>query len=205
MKYKLDFSVKVDVSSPPATGAVVAAESTSAFMAWQPSTWPDPPAAVDERFVLALKRIFEESILGEISNVVADVQKQDLELRHRGHVIALALMCALDAISSYGYRGRHMADFIGTHFPSDYHPYRDQIYGLYRCSLVHKWNLFQASIYPDNTRIKTEGGTIAFGLLNFFEALAQGTADFLEHLAHDALLQKNTLKRYKELREAAKP
>lgn len=204
MKYKLDFSRRLDVSAPPVTGAVVAAPPL-VFIAWQPSTWPAAPSAVDEKFIYALKRIFEESILGEIGNVIADVQKSNGDLQHRGHVIAISLMCALDAIASYGYRGHHVSDFIRVQFPSNYHPHADQIYELYRNSLVHSWNLFEASIYPDKTRIKLEGGSIAFGLLDFFEALVQATESFLESLANDAVLQKNTLERYKELRETARP
>jgi hypothetical protein len=63
MKYKLNFSPKVNVSAPPVTGAVVG-PAAPAFFAWQPSTWPVTPAAVDEPFIYVLKQIFEESILG---------------------------------------------------------------------------------------------------------------------------------------------
>jgi hypothetical protein len=205
MKYKLDFSPKVDVSSPPVTGAIVGTQLPRVFVAWQPSTWPVAPTAVDEKFIYTLKHICEESILGEISNVITDAQKSNGDLQHRGHVIAISMMCALDAIASYGYRGHYVSDFIRAQFPSDYHPHADQIYELYRCSLVHSWNLFEASIYPDKTKIKVEGGSIAFGLLDFFEALVQGTEGFLESLANDSALQRNTLERYRELRDTAKP
>jgi hypothetical protein len=40
------------------------------------------PTAVDEGFIFTLKRTFEESILGEIGNVIADVQQ-----RHPGVII----------------------------------------------------------------------------------------------------------------------
>ena len=102
------------------------------------------PASVDEKFIYTLKRIFEETILGEIGNVIAYVQHRYPDLEHRGHVIGIALMCALDAIASYGYRKHSVADFIRIHFSADYHPHADQIYELYRCSLVHSWNLFEA-------------------------------------------------------------
>ena len=101
MKYKLDFSPKVDVSAPSVSGALVGAQP--AFVAWQPSTWPVAPASVNEDFICTLKRIFEESILGEISNVIDDALTANGDLQHRGHVVAISLMCALDAISSYGY------------------------------------------------------------------------------------------------------
>ena len=66
---------------------------------------------------------------------------------------------------------------------------------------------FSASIglLTDNTKIKLESGTIAFGLLDFFEALVQGTESFLERLTNDEALQTNALDRYKELRDTAKP
>jgi hypothetical protein len=205
MKYKLDLSRKVNISSPPVTGTNVTAAAQPAFVAWQPSTWPVPPSAVEEKFIFALKRIFEESMLGEIGNVIADAHKSNGDLQHRGHVVAISLMCALDAIASYGYRKHHVADFINAHFPSDYHPYADQIYELYRCSLVHSWNLFEASIYPDRTKVRLENGTVAFGLLDFYEALVRGTEDFLERLANSSVLQKNSLERYNDLRGTAKP
>lgn len=208
MRYKLDFSPKLDVSAPPVTGALMSAVPSPAFIAWQPSTWPTPPAVVDEKFIYTLKRIFEESVLGEISNVIADVRKSTGDLQHRGHVIAIALMCATDAISSYGYgrkNGKQIPPFVRAHFPSEYHRYAEEIRNVYRNTLVHSWNLFEAAIYPDETGIKSENGTIGFGLLNFFEALVQATESFLEILANDANLQKNTLRRYIDLRGTAKP
>jgi hypothetical protein len=205
VRYKLDFSRKMNVLSPPASGAIVGAAAPQIFVAWQPSTWPPVPQAVDDRFVFTLKYIFEESILGEISNVIADVHHSNGDLQHRGHVVAIALMCALDAIASYGYRGHHIADFVKAHFRADYHPHADQLYELYRCSLIHSWNLFEAAICPDATKIKVEGGSLVIGLLDLFECLVQATEDFMEKLAYTAALQKNTLERYEELRSTARP
>lgn len=209
MKYKLNLSPKLDLSAPPITGAQIgAAPQPPQFVAWQPSTWPATPPAVDERFVFTLKRIFEESILGEIANVISDATKCNGDLQHRGHVVAISLMCALDAIASYGYRGEkgvYLRDFIAAHFPGDYQPYAADIYGFYRCSLVHSWNLFEASLYPGHERISNVGGTLSFGLLNFFEALTMSAGDFLEKLATDGALQANTLDRYEQLRTSAKP
>lgn len=205
MKYKLNLSPKIDVTAPPVTGAVVSTPAPAMFLAWQPSTWLAAPAAVDEKFVYNLKRIFEDSILSEIANVIADAEQCNGDLQHRGHVVAIALMCALDAISSYGYKGKSVSAFIKAHFPHDYHAHADEIYKLYRNSLIHSWNLFEASIYPDDSSIRVEGGSIAFGLLNFFKALVGGAGDFLERLENDATLQKRTLARYKKLRKTAKP
>lgn len=205
MKYILNFGPKLDLSSPSITGALVQPAARSQFVAWQPSSWPPVPAAVDEKFVFTLKRIFEESILGEIENVMADVVKANGDLEHRGHVIAIALMCVLTAISSYGYRGQHAAKFIRRHFRADYRPHADDIYVLYRNGFMHDWNLLKASILPDDTRVKSEGGVLSFGLLDFSRALVDATQDFLEVLEGDAALTANTLKRYKDLQEAAVP
>jgi hypothetical protein len=160
---------------------------------------------VDEAFIYGLKRIFEESILGEINNVIADVHKSNGDINNRGHVLAISMMCALDAIASYGYRKHHFADFIVAHFPADYHAHAVQIFELYRNTLIHRWNLFEVSIYPDNAGVRIESGTLAFGLLNFFDALVQATGEFLERLQADAVLQKNTLARYDKLKRCAKP
>jgi len=205
MRYKLDFSPKFNVLSPSITGAIVSASVRPVFVAWQPSTWPATASAVDDNFVFILKGIFEESMLGEISNVIGDVHKVNGDLQHRGHVVAVALMCALDAIASYGYRKHHVSDFIKAHFRPDYNPHADRIYELYRCSLVHSWNLFEASICPDNTKIKLDGKSLTLGLLDLFECLVAATEDFLEKLTYDAALQKNTLERYEELRNTARP
>jgi hypothetical protein len=205
MLYKLDFSPKFNVLSPSITGAIVSASPLPAFVAWQPSTWPATPSAVDDKFVLTLKGIFEESMLGEINNVIEDVHKSNGDLEHRGHVVAIALMCALDAIASYGYRKHHVSDFIKAHFRPDYHPHADRIYELYRCSLVHSWNLFEASICPDNTKIELDGKLLKLGLLDLFACLVAATEDLLEKLNYDPALQKNTLERYEELRSTARP
>ncbi|HEY6388333.1 MAG TPA: hypothetical protein VIX91_21850 [Candidatus Acidoferrum sp.] len=58
-------------------------------------------------------------MLGEISNVLEDIRKSNGVLQHRGHVVAIALMCALDAVASYGYRGHYISDFIKAHFRAD--------------------------------------------------------------------------------------
>jgi hypothetical protein len=76
---------------------------------------------------------------------------------------------------------------------------------VFRLSLVHSWNLFEASIYADNSPIRLEGGTLAFGLLNFFDALVAGTEDFLNCLSAGGDLLTNAISRYEELRATAKP
>lgn len=206
MKYKLDLATGLDFSSPPASGAQTY-KSAPGFMAWQPSTWPAAPSKVDETFILTLKQIFEESILREIANVISDAKKCNGDLTHRGHVVAISLMCALDAISSYGYRGRkgnHIRKFISNHFTAAYHPYGIKLYKLYRNSLIHKWNLFEATIYPGDEVIVENNGTLSFGLLNFFDCLVNAVGDFLEELATNAHLQANTLRCYDKLKNSAK-
>lgn len=208
MRYKLDLSPKLDVSSPPITGAPVGVAPALPFIAWQPSTWPPAPAAVDEAFVDNLKHIFEESILSEINNVISDAHNSVGSLEHRGHVVAIALLCALDAISSYGYGarcGKQIPEFVRAHFPAQYRPRADALLVLYRHAMVHSWNLFEVSLSPGTEEISESGGVISFGLLNFFEALVQATERFLEQLVNDPALQQKTLARYKALKGLAKP
>jgi hypothetical protein len=205
MKYKLDLSPKLDVTAPSVSGAVVGGQQARRLIAWQPSTWPAAPAMVDERFITTLKHIFQDSVLGEVQNVIDDAHKAHGSLNHRGYVVALAMLCALDTVASYGYRNHHVADFIKAHFRPDYQQFADDIYVLHRNSLVHSWHLFAATIYPDKTKIKSEGGVIAFGLLDFFDVLVQATQDFLNRLAGAGTLQRNTLARYARLQGTAKP
>jgi hypothetical protein len=205
MKYQLDFSAKGSTVSPPVTGAYVSGTSPQLFAAWQPSTWPAVSASSPGEFIEVLKRIFEESILGEVRNVIEDITKSNGTLAFRGHVVAIAMMCALDAISSYGYREKRNGKFITNHFPDEYRPYADQIYEVFRLSLIHSWNLFEASIYADNSTIRLEGGTLAFGLLNFFDALVAGTEDFLNCLPAGGDLLTNSIARYEKLCATAKP
>ncbi len=206
MKYRLDLSETLDVSSPPASG--YAGPLPTPFYAWQPSTWPAAPRKVDQTFIETLKRIFEESILAEIKNVIDDAEKRNGNLEHRGHVVAIGLLCALDAISSYGYgakSGKQIPDFVRTHFPGEYRQHAESLLRLYRHAMVHSWNLFKASIYPGRETIKRDGDSISFGLLHLFDALVQATEHFLNMLESDRLLRKRTLRRYRKLRESAEP
>jgi hypothetical protein len=195
-----------NVSAPSVTGAQVgpptAATMAAEFVPWLPSTWPEPPINADEGFVGVLERILRGSMLNEIGNVINDA-KGDLE--HRGHVVALSLLCATDAIASYGYRGTHMSKFIGAHFPDDYKMHCDDFYTLYRNSLVHSWNLFEATLYPGNETVKKVGDTLIFGLLNFWHALEYSVDDFLLKMKTGIQLQNNTLNRYRNLKNRAKP
>ncbi len=205
MKYKLDLSQTMSLTAPPASGSAIATGTT--FYAWLPSTWPSAPTSIDAKFINTLKRIFEDSILSEINNVILDADKVAGGLEHRGHVVAIALLCALDAISSYGYgrrNGKQIPNFVVDHFPASFQPYASRLRELYRNTMVHGWNLFEASISPGREPI-TNNGTLSFGLLTFFDALVYGTQDFLEKLEYRTDLQKNSLKRYLELRGSAKP
>src|SRR5260221_5037068 len=81
--------------SSPAPGGLVP---------WQPSTWPKAPATWDPDFVPVLRGIFGTTILDEIRNVIEDAQARKGSLVLRGHVVALAILCAIDTVSSYAYR-----------------------------------------------------------------------------------------------------
>jgi hypothetical protein len=207
MKYKHPKPGTVSVAAPDASGVNIDQSpppATAAFYPWQPSTWPLAPKKVDANFIFTLEKIFKESILGEIENVIEDARKSNGDLQHRGHVVAIALMCALDAISSYGYRKHNVAKFVKAHFPAEYRSHADALYKLYRNSMIHSWNLFRATILPGNEKITKARGTLSFGLLDFFAALQSGVKDFLVRLRTDKHLQTNSLNRYRKLKKSAR-
>jgi hypothetical protein len=184
-----------------------------ALRPWLPSTWPPAPAKVDDAFIETLRRIFQESILNEVDNVIADANGN---LSHRGHVIAIALLCALDAVSSYAYRDKKLgkgrraqknkalSQFVAVHFPADYRRHDKAINKLYRNCMIHSWNLFAAAIQSGDQKIDNTKGIVSFGLLNFRDALKVGIEDFLVNLKTDASLQATALRRYRKFRGSAK-
>jgi hypothetical protein len=207
MKYENVAPVTVSVAVPAVTGSVIVPQGMSgapAFYSWKPSTWPTH-TKFTPAFVETLKQIFRGSMLGEIANVIADIKKSNGDLQHRGHVVAISLMCALDAISSYPYRKHNMSKFVAVHFPAAYKPHAKALYQLYRNNMIHSWNLFEAGTAPGTETItRGPNGTLVFGLEDFFQALNTGVEDFLRKLETDVPLQKNTLNRYKKLRKTAK-
>jgi hypothetical protein len=192
-------------------------ENSKVFYAWQPSTWPDAPEAYCEDFANDLKIIFHDSILIEIENVIQDAPT----LEHRGHVVALAILCAIDALSSYAYRdsgtdrcfecgrtdkvGPRYISYIKDFFPQPYRIFSDKIYRLYRNSITHSWNLFEAGMLPGGEPIQEVKGTIVFGLRHFFGALRESVENFTSKLRTDGRLQEAVLLRYKDLKGTARP
>lgn len=177
------------------------------FMPWQPSTWPEPPYVYEDDFLVTLDRIIKETMLDEISNVINDATQVNDGLTHRGHVVLLALLCAVDSIAAYSFNGGvgdRYRFFIENYFPNDYRPHAADIYKLYRNSSVHSWNLFQAGIWPGNEALEvTTNGTLSFGLLNFNSALTVAVDAFLADIPNRADLQANVLSRYTELKNSA--
>jgi hypothetical protein len=128
-------------------------------------------------------------------------------LDHRGHVIAISLFCALDAISSYGYgarSGKQIPPFIKAHFPASYKVHADILLYAYRHAMIHSWNLFSVAILPGDEDIESKNGIVSFGLLNLFEALKQATEHFLESSLYEPSLVRSARCRYGELRQSAK-
>lgn len=189
----------------------------NSFIPWQPSTWPEPPEIFNDEFKQVLERIFRESLLNEIENVINDAPT----LEHRGHVIALSILCAIDALSSYAFNdlraekcqncgrsdrvGPRYKKYVEEFFSEDYKPYAEKIYKLYRNSITHSWNLFQAAMLPGNEQIREKIGVIVLGLKNFFQALNSSLDIFLDRLKCDKRLQKSALARYKWLKQSARP
>lgn len=210
------------VAAPPASGAHVSTSpAPAAFVSWEPSKWPQPPAKVNKGFIDVVRQIFEESMLGEIKNVIQDAKKVNGDLQHRGHVVAITMLCGVDTLSSYAFKdskatkcptckrgdkvGPRYQRFIKDFFPPAYKVFAKDIYKLYRNSMVHSWNLFQATIHPGNEPVtKNKNGTLALGLENFFDALRTSAKNFLDQLETKQDLQENTLQRYTELRKTAR-
>jgi hypothetical protein len=204
--YHLDLKPLPLLTSLPVSGAYISASDIVQFVPWQPSQWPVAPADTHE-FVMVLKRIFEQSMLLEIKGVIDDATSCNGNVEHRGHVLAISMLCALDAISSYGYgakSGKQIPDFIKVHFPRNYRPFADSLLYLYRHAVVHSSNLFQVAITPGNDNISKSGDVISFGLLSFFDALKSGTEDFLTKLSQNPTLESAARTRYKSLRNSAK-
>ncbi len=194
--------------------------STNGFKPWQPSTWPDAPRIFDTDFQRILERIIYETIIGEIENVILDARSSGRGLVHRGHVIALAMFCAIDALSAYAFKsttdacatcgrgdrvGPRYKRFISEFFPGRYRPYTEDLYNLYRNSMVHSWNLFKVGILPGCKQIYRKGGAVAFGIPSFFKALTTACDNFFRALSSDSDLQEACLARYKALKASALP
>ncbi len=186
------------------------------FVPWLPSTWPSAPSSWDPDFKTVLRRIFDETVTGELRNVVADVQKvTGGHLAFRGHVIAVGLMCAIDAAASYAYRdvdtetcstcrrgdkpGPRFKRFIREHFPAEWRSFDEAIYKLYRNSLVHSWHLFKVAMTADAGAPREANGEVVIGLIGLMLALEHGIADFLTRLDQDPELQRSAIARYSEL------
>ncbi len=176
------------------------------FTPWQPTTWPEPPPVYVAEFSETLGRIIKETMLNEIDNVISDANQVNGGLTHRGHVVVLALLCAVDSIAAYAFQGRvrlRYQSFISTYFPLEYRLFAGDIYKLYRNSSVHSWNLFEVAIWPGNEPIVAENGSVSFGLINFQSALTQAVDAFLADLPNNPTLQANSLSRYVELKSTA--
>jgi hypothetical protein len=167
------------------------------FEPCKPSTWPEAKK-YDDAFKNNLKRIFYETVINEIDNVIDDSKKINGNLNQRGHVIAVAQLCAVDNFSSYAFFNskpdecKECGDkdnvapkykqFISSFFPEPYKNNSKEIYKLYRCSMVHGWNLFQSAIYPGSEEFKKNSSEISYGLLNFQKTLKEATENFFNKI-----------------------
>lgn len=197
-------------------------EGVGGFIPWQPSTWPEPPAEWNEDFGKQFRWIVESTVVSEVENVIGDVLRSNGSVVHRGHVLLIALLCAIDSLSSYAYGGSlaiHVCPaclrrdrvgprferFVSDFFPPAYAPYAHDLYVAYRNASVHSWHLFQVALLPGEEEIGNEGGSLSFGLLNLAGALRYAVDGFLEELDEDADLQRSVLARYRQLRTSAVP
>lgn len=206
-------------SSTPITGSPLLTSSVG-FIPWQPSSWPEAPTVFDKDIHNILEIIFKKTVTGEIDNVISDAIEVNRSIEHRGHVIAIAQLCAIDTLASYAFfdetakectecgikdsKIKKYTKFILEYFPGEYKKHAQEINKLYRNTMIHSWNLFEVGISPDQEMIRNEGGTLYFGLINFQESLKASLDKFLEKLERDPKLQRNVIGRYRELKGSAK-
>lgn len=138
-----------------------------------------------------------------------------------GHVVALAILCAIDTLSSYAFRslvtdrceqcgrtdkvGPKYRNYTHDFFPRDYQKFSDKIYRLYRNSITHSWNLFEAGMILGDDPIQAVNGPIVFGLRHFFNALKMSVDTFIGKLRDEPKLQEAALLRYRVFRSIARP
>ena len=196
MKYSFTGSTGGMIPNPPA------------FTPWLPSTWPVVPSGDTAELWRILNEIVQETVIVEIGNVISDAQTVNGDVQRRGHVVALAIVCAIDALASYAFEGagvgRRYKTYIQEFFPASYQARAAGLYKLYRNCLVHSWNLFEVSIYPDDKSIEENGGIISVGLLNFFAALEESVRNVGTRFVTDVDLQNSCRRRYEKLRSTAK-
>lgn len=211
MKYKKRKAQSTSsFTSTPLSGAMI--EETVGnveFIPWRPSTWPEAPKEFNEDFAGVFERIIRETILDELKNVVGDIVKSHGSLQHRGHVVGAGLMCALEVLSTYGYRSKDGSKgsvrmYVQKHFPDEYKPYAAKFYDMYRNDLVHQWNLFSAALLPGNEPVTGKHGIMQFGLLNFLDAFSRSIDDFLDTLSSNEKVQYQCVDRYRRLRKRAR-
>lgn len=204
MRYQM-LTTTHKLSGNPVTGDFTVGNGKQ-FVAWQPSTWPNIDSLSAPEFVEVMRKIFDTTIIGEIKNVIDDILKNNSNLEQRGHVIAIVLMCATDTLCSYGWykENERFRYYIENCFPAAYKKFGVQLYKLYRCELIHSWNLFDVAIYPGNEKISEDNGTIQFGVLNYFSALKKSVNLLLKKMKSDPEILERCKKRYQDLRLTAK-
>jgi hypothetical protein len=175
-----------------------------------PSTWPAAPRKFDEGFAVLLQTLFEDAVLTEIRNVIEDSLARNNSLERRGHVIGVAMMCALDSLSCFASmepkQGDRIRHFIRKFFGPEFHPFADIVYRGYRNGLVHEWFLTTVAFTPDDEPVIVEAsGNISMGLLTFHKGLENSVSTFLKTLRADTATQRQALRRYRKLQQEAVP
>ncbi len=188
-----------------ASGAFAITPNSGTF-AWLPSTWPPAPVPIDSAFVDTLANIFRAGMLEEIQNVIDDAFASGGSLEHRGHVVAVAMMCALDSLSCFASKAKkqkvRIANFVQNFFPMEFHEFAEDIYLGFRNGLVHEWFLTRVVFLPDEEPITREDGKpVSMGLLTFQRGLEQSVSGFVDTLRSDPFLCRIASARYESLRK----
>jgi hypothetical protein len=208
MRLRKRIVVPSTTSSISASGAYVVPDQLGTF-AWLPSTWPSPPSVPDEAFIELLAAIFQTGMLDEIGNVIEDAFVRNGNLEHRGHVIAISMMCALDSLSRFasveeGQRAR-VTSFVRNFFPFEFSSFADNINTGSRNGLVHEWFMTEVAFLPDDEPITVEANvTVSMGLLTFKNGLERSVVSFVGSLRTSDDFRQFALDRYTKLQSTAR-
>jgi hypothetical protein len=197
------------VSPIGVSGAMI--QAPAIFYPQLPSTWPPVPINPTAEFVAVWDALFNRGMLMEIDNVYNDVADRNAgSLSGRGHVLALAMMCALDSLSQFAFVGERqhvrIAGFIEEYFPQEFRSIAAEINDHYRNGLVHEWFMTAVAFEPEDEPIRREqNGSIVMGLRTFKNGLDAAVIEFLAKLRIDDELRRTAAIRYGSIQSRSRP
>ena len=204
MRLPSDPPVPSQTASVSASGAFVPNQSQE-FVPRLPSTWPAFLDPADSRLVSVLRELLHEGMLAELENVCSDaIRCNPGGLQGRGHVVGVAMMAILDAVSCFASPKERQCEripsFIQRYFPREYHVIAQDISDWYRNGLVHEWFMRKVAFLPGTELLRVEPNEApVVGLLAFKAALESAVALYLTELTTDEGVRRRAGDRYRTL------